>query len=71
MTAPDGLVFSEDALTRGLAFDRDGRAQACMGIASSDFDDDGNWDLFVTNVFNESNTVYTQFSGEIFGDSSQ
>ena len=42
-----------------------------MGIASSDFDDDGNWDLFVTNVFNESNTVYTQFSGEIFGDSSQ
>ncbi len=70
-TTPGDVVFSEDALTRGLAFDRDGRAQACMGIASSDFDDDGNWDLFVTNFFNESNTVYTQFSGEIFGDSSQ
>lgn len=70
-TTPGKLIFSEDALTRGLAFDRDGRAQACMGIASSDFDDDGNWDLFVTNFFNESNTVYTQFSGEIFGDSSQ
>lgn len=70
-TTSGELVFSEDALTRGLAFDRDGRAQACMGIASSDFDDDGNWDLFVTNFFNESNTVYTQFPGEIFGDSSQ
>jgi len=71
MTTPDALVFSEDALTCGLALDRDGRAQACMGIASADFDDDGNWDLFVTNFFNESNTIYTQFSGEIFGDSSQ
>lgn len=65
------LKFSEDALSRGLAFDRDGRAQACMGIASSDFDGDGLWDLFVTNFFNESNTLYTQFPGENFGDSSQ
>lgn len=71
LSASDGLVFVEDALTRGLAFDRDGRAQACMGIASSDFDSDGNWDLFVTNFFNESNTLYSQFPGEIFGDTSQ
>lgn len=71
MTAPDELIFSEQALSRGLAFDRDGRAQACMGVASSDFDGDGSWDLFVTNFFNESNTLYLQFAGEIFGDNSQ
>ena len=70
-SASDELVFVEDALTRGLAFDRDGRAQACMGVASSDFDGDGSWDLFVTNFFNESNTLYSQFAGEIFGDNSQ
>lgn len=65
------LLFSEQALARGLAFDRDGRPQACMGVASSDFDGDGNWDMFVTNFFNESNTLYSQFAGEVFGDSSQ
>ncbi|MFY9254254.1 MAG: CRTAC1 family protein, partial [Fuerstiella sp.] len=70
-TDNEKVVFTEEGLSRGLAFDRDGRAQACMGIASSDFDGDGNWDLFVTNFFNESNTLYSQYPGESFGDNSQ
>ena len=65
------LIYREQAVSSGLAYDRDGRAQACMGIASSDFDGDGQYDLFVTNFFNESNTLYTQYGNAVFGDNSQ
>lgn len=69
--ATSEISFTEQALNSGLAFNRDGRAQACMGIASADFDGDGSWDLFVTNFLNESNTFYSQLAPEIFGDNSQ
>lgn len=69
--ADSEISFTEQALNSGLAFNRDGRAQACMGVASADFDGDGSWDLFVTNFFNESNTFYSQLAPEIFGDNSQ
>ncbi|MFG0334634.1 MAG: FG-GAP-like repeat-containing protein, partial [Maioricimonas sp. JB049] len=52
--------FEDVALVSGLAFGADGDAQACMGVAAADFDADGVTDLFVTNYFNESNTLYLQ-----------
>ncbi|WP_197444037.1 FG-GAP-like repeat-containing protein [Maioricimonas rarisocia] len=54
--------FEDVALVSGLAFGADGEAQACMGVAAADFDADGVTDLFVTNYFNESNTLYLQQS---------
>lgn len=63
--------FTESALERGLAYDRDGRAQGCMGIAVGDAQGDGLLDLFVTNYYQESNTLYEQKSDHIFEDVTQ
>ncbi|MBA3312996.1 MAG: VCBS repeat-containing protein [Planctomycetaceae bacterium] len=62
------LAFSEEALSRGLAFDVEGRTQACMGVACDDADGDGLLDLFVTNYWGEPNTLYLQEPGGLFLD---
>lgn len=67
----DELQFEETAVLAGLAFDRDGIAQASMGIAAGDGDDDGLLDLFVTNFYQQSNTYYRQITPEFFEDVTQ
>jgi tetratricopeptide (TPR) repeat protein len=62
------LKFTEQALASGLAFDADGLAQACMGVAAGDADGNGLLDLFVSNFFKESDTLYLQQPGGLFVD---
>lgn len=66
-TSPTTL-WSESAVNLGCAFDEVGQPQACMGIAAGDLDGDGFEDLYVTNFFLESNTLYLNSGAGGFSD---
>ena len=65
------LRFRDEAHLRGVAFDANGVAQACMGIASADINRDGLPDLYVTNFAQESNTLYVSHPGGFYQDETQ
>jgi tetratricopeptide (TPR) repeat protein len=58
----------DSASPRGLAVDGLSRAQASMGIASSDFDLDGDLDFYVTGFAREYNVYYEQISAGLWKD---
>lgn len=51
-------TFRDQALQSGIAFNEVGRAEASMGIAVGDIDNDADFDLFLTHLREESNTFY-------------
>lgn len=66
---PDG-TFRDDALLAGVAVNRQGKPEAGMGVASGDYDNDGDNDLFVTHLQQETNTLYVNGGGGLFEDRS-
>ena len=64
----DGGYFIDIALTAGVAFEKDGRAQSGMGIAVGDPDKDGDFDLFVTNFSHYHITHYENYGSVNFLD---
>ena len=60
--------FEEEAIFRGVAFNDRANAEAGMGIAAGDPDGDGDADLFVTNFYSETNTLYRQGPSGNFSD---
>jgi len=66
--SPLGIRLEDQAVLMGLAYDNQGKAQACMGVAADDFNGDGAIDLFVTNYYDEANTLYAQLPHESFVD---
>ncbi|HKE02405.1 MAG TPA: CRTAC1 family protein [Planctomycetota bacterium] len=63
-----GARFSEEAMLAGFAFGEDGRERAGMGIDAADVDGDGRPDLFVTNLNDESYSLYRNRGGLSFED---
>lgn len=61
-------TFAETGWLKGVAYGSAGEAQGCMGIAFADYDNDLYQDLFVTNFWEETNTLYRSLEGRFFED---
>jgi hypothetical protein len=57
-----GGQFRESALEHGVDRNEDGRVQAGMGVDCGDVDNDGRFDLFVTNFSHDTNTLHHNFA---------
>jgi len=67
MNHGDGQL-SNDAILSGTAFNRAGQREAGMGVVAGDVDGDGLPDLFVTNYYGETNTLYRNEAAGLFLD---
>ena len=59
----DGGRLADIGLQAGVAYNGDGDLEASMGVDAGDCDGDGDLDLYVTNFYGETNTLYLN-SGE-------
>src|SRR5262249_31801698 len=55
-------------LMAGAAYAADGMPRAGMGIAAGDFDNDGDEDLFVTNLTRQGSTLFRNNGKGLFDD---
>lgn len=60
--------FNDDALMAGAAYNADGMPEAGMGVSAGDFDADGDEDLFMTHLAQETNTLYVNNGSAQFRD---
>jgi tetratricopeptide (TPR) repeat protein len=63
-----GLRFEEVGAVAGVATNGSGRATASMGVVADDLDGDGRIDLFITNLVNESFTLFRNLGQGLFQD---
>ncbi|MBT8447770.1 MAG: CRTAC1 family protein [Gammaproteobacteria bacterium] len=64
-------TFEETGLMAGAAYNRDGAAEASMGVTAGDYDGDGDDDLFMTHLTTQSNTLYVNDGGGNFHDGTE
>ena len=70
MNKGDG-TFEEKGLLAGAAYNENALVSAGMGVTAGDFDNDGDRDLFVTNLTGETNTLYVNDGMASFHDASR
>jgi hypothetical protein len=61
-------TFADDGLLSGTALNAAGNPEGSMGIASGDYDADGDEDLFVTNIVGETFVLYANDGRASFDD---
>jgi hypothetical protein len=61
-------TFVNDALLAGCAVNRNGQAEAGMGVDAGDFDGNGTNDIFITHLMDETNTLYVNLGQALFED---
>ncbi|MCP4200485.1 MAG: CRTAC1 family protein [bacterium] len=60
--------FQNQALLAGVAVNQKGQPEASMGVDAGDFDADGDADLILTHLSQETNTVYVNDGTGLFED---
>ncbi len=60
--------FRNRALLAGVAVNQEGQPEASMGVDAGDFDGDGDPDLILTHLDQESNTIYANDGTGLFDD---
>ena len=63
-------TFENTALLAGVALPVSGKAEASMGVDAGDFDDDGDEDVFVTELTSEGSNLYVNDGTGVFDDRS-
>ncbi len=61
-------TFADEGVLSGAALSAAGNPEGSMGIASGDFDGDGDEDLFVTNIIGETFVLYVNDGKASFDD---
>jgi hypothetical protein len=69
MNQRDGTLKNA-ALLAGAALPASGKAEASMGVDAGDFDDDGDEDLFVTELTGEGHNLFVNDGSAVFSDQS-
>jgi hypothetical protein len=69
MNQRDG-TFKNMALQSGTALTGEGKAEASMGVDAGDFDNDGDEDLFVTELTGEGANLFVNNGAAVFDDRS-
>jgi hypothetical protein len=69
MNQRDG-TFKDTALLSGVALTAEGKAEASMGVDAGDFDNDGDEDLFMTELTGEGSNLYVNDGTAVFEDRS-
>ena len=64
----DGGRLGDIGLQAGVAYNGDGEPEASMGVDAGDCDGDGDLDLYVTNFYGETNTLYLNSGNGTFID---
>jgi enediyne biosynthesis protein E4 len=61
-------TFRNEALLAGAAVNRNGQAEAGMGVDAGDFDNNGTDDIFITHLMDETNTLFVNLGKRLFED---